>query len=89
MKEYYETGKTVPHSGIYRVIHENHVLPREVTLLKDQFFPRCAACERAVLFLPLRIAPGLERSDVRITIYELPVLGDRGKSKCPDEISAH
>lgn len=70
----YRTGTTVPHSGIYRVIHEDHVLPREVTLLKDQLFPKCARCKGAVVFLPIRIAPGLEHSEVRITIYELPVL---------------
>jgi hypothetical protein len=34
------TGVAVPESGIYRVSHSQHRLPHEVTLLKDQQFPR-------------------------------------------------
>jgi|ERR1051326_6922396 hypothetical protein len=74
----YRTGETIPHSGIYRVIHHQHRLPHDVTLLKDEMFPRCAQCRDAVSFELLQAARvEMDRFDdgrVRISLYELPEL---------------
>ena len=74
----YRTGETISHSGIYQVIHQQHRLPHEVTLLKDEEFPRCAKCDLAVTF-KLLLAAQTERETfrdegVRIALYELPEL---------------
>jgi hypothetical protein len=74
----YRTGRSIPHSGIYRVIHQQHRLPHEVTLLKDEEFPRCGKCDRAVTF-ELVLAAQTEREafrdeGIRIALYELPEL---------------
>ena len=71
----FETGAEAPETGIYRVIHVNHRLPHEVTLLKGDRFPRCIQCKGAVLFELVHAAPDLFR-DRRSRIYELPVLDD-------------
>ena len=47
----------VPQSGIYRVRHRSHRVPHEVTLLRDQYFPRCANCDTAVIFELGRAVP--------------------------------
>jgi len=75
----FRTDQEIPESGIYRVMHRKHRLPHEVTLLKDQQFPRCARCQDAVTFQLIR---GVLPSEVRhefsthIRLYELPVLED-------------
>ena len=75
----FRTDEVIPHSGIYRVQHQKHRLPHEVTLLRDQKFPRCAQCQDAVIFEMLQAAKDeTEVNDhlVRIYLYELPVLED-------------
>lgn len=73
----FRTGEEIPQSGIYQVIHRKHRLPHEVTLLKDEHFPRCAQCRDAVRFQLVR---GIQCAEVRhefstrIRLYELPVL---------------
>ncbi|HET7749785.1 MAG TPA: hypothetical protein VFK81_10420 [Terriglobales bacterium] len=82
----YRTDEIIPHSGIYRVLHRQHRLPHEVTLLRDQQFPRCAKCATAVSFELVQAAQ-VEQEDVsdgrmRIVLYELPELeseGDEGQ----------
>jgi hypothetical protein len=74
----FHTEEVVPQSGIYRVRHRKHRLPHEVTLLRDQRFPRCAKCQQAVVF-ELVQAAGLQEdvtTQPRILLYELPVLDD-------------
>jgi hypothetical protein len=78
----FHTDEVIPQSGIYRVRHRKHRLPHEVTLLRDQKFPRCAKCEQAVVFELVQAAQ--PQTDVttdysaRILLYELPVLdGDQ------------
>lgn len=66
------TGATVPESGIYRVHHDGHRLPHEVTLLKDQQFPRCAKCSDQVEFEIVALAPVLPERRGQIVLYELP-----------------
>ena len=79
----YRTGEIIPHSGIYRVIHHQHRLPREVTLLRDEAFPRCSRCSDAVGFeMVMRAVRELEDVDdgrMRIALYELPELESDGE----------
>jgi hypothetical protein len=72
----FRTDELVPQSGIYRVRHQKHRLPHEVTLLRDQQFPKCAKCQDAVLFEVVRAVTFTEESLERtpqIRLYELPV----------------
>lgn len=73
-----KTGDVIPASGIYRVHHAAHRLPHEVTLLKDEIFPRCQKCRNAVEFEPVLLAEEWRgMPPVRgIVIYELPVMSD-------------
>jgi hypothetical protein len=71
------TGFAVPDSGIYRVCHSQHNLPLEVTLLKDQKFPRCSRCKEPVFYELLRSAPAVTSSHPSaflVELYELPEL---------------
>ncbi|HEY3927090.1 MAG TPA: hypothetical protein VGL89_01835 [Candidatus Koribacter sp.] len=70
----FKTGDLVAESGIYRVHHAGHRLPHEVTLLKDQAFPRCAKCSDKVEFEPVALAPTLIERRGHIVLYELPEL---------------
>ena len=76
----FRTDEMVPYSGIYRVRHKKHRLPHEVTLFKDQKFPRCAKCQNAVTFELVRAAntetDGARGLVAPICVYELPVLDD-------------
>ena len=53
---YSRTGEPIAVSGIYRVYHKEHRVPDEVTLIKDEIFPRCEKCDEAVRFKLLRKA---------------------------------
>lgn len=77
------TGCAVPESGIYRVLHSLHVLPREVTLLREQVFPRCSRCDEPVYYELVRSAPALlnvHPTTFRVALYELPELSSDDKS---------
>ena len=65
-------GERIPESGIYRVVHREHRLPHEVTLLCDQLFPRCASCEDAVYFELVRSAPDITLAPFKVALYALP-----------------
>jgi hypothetical protein len=69
----YETGETVPETGIYRVIHSAHRLPHEVVIQKDEYFPRCCKCSESVVFTLVHAAPELFWRTV-YHVYELPVI---------------
>ena len=74
----FRTGETIRESGIFRVHHLQHRLPHEVTLLQGQKFPRCAQCDDGVQFELVLAAPAdftPDHKDMRIYLYELPVLG--------------
>ena len=66
----FRTGETIKESGIYRVHHNQHRLPHEVTLLQGQDFPRCTRCDDGVSFELVLAAP------FRIYLNELPVADD-------------
>jgi len=75
----FHTDEVVPQSGIYKVRHKKHRLPHEVTLLRDQYFPRCAKCDNAVVFELVRAVMDESESAAfssRIRLYELPELED-------------
>jgi hypothetical protein len=75
------TGYTVPSSGIYRVIHSQHRLPSEVTLLSEQSFPRCSKCAEPVYFELVRSAPSIgPNQGFRVMLYELPEVGEQDES---------
>jgi hypothetical protein len=73
----FRTDEGVIQSGMYRVRHQNHRLPHEVTLLRGQRFPRCAKCQDAVTFeLVVTFTEANVGQYERIRLYELPVLDD-------------
>jgi hypothetical protein len=73
----YKSSDTIPESGIYRVIHANHRLPHEVTLIAGQVFPPCAKCHEDVRFELVRELPELARERRgHVSLYSLPVLDD-------------
>lgn len=71
----YKSAETIPESGIYRVIHAQHRLPHEVTLIAGQTFPPCAKCRDEVRFELARELPSLARERRgSVSLYTLPVL---------------
>jgi hypothetical protein len=74
----YRTGQKIPDSGIYKVVHRQHRLPHEVTLLKGDTFPRCAKCGDLVEFELIHAAPDHRASDMPVQLYALPDLDDEG-----------
>src|SRR5689334_11251307 len=71
------TGCSIPESGIYRVLHADHSLTPEVTLIKDQFFPRCSRCSNPIYFELVRPAPAISNArGFFVTLYEVPALGE-------------
>jgi hypothetical protein len=79
----FHTEEVVRQSGIYRVRHKKHRLPHEVTLLRDQHFPRCAQCADAVSFELVRgvTDEAQAATSSQIRLYELPVLEDDEATK--------
>ena len=71
-KEQFRCGDKILESGIYRVIHRNHRLPHEVTLLRDQLFPKCVKCEDSVYFELMRSAPDITLAPFKVALYALP-----------------
>lgn len=73
----WKTGAVVPRSGIYSTRHSVHRLPREVTLLQGEQFPRCAGCESAVFFRLRRELPDAGSwLRFHVHLYQLPVLDE-------------
>jgi hypothetical protein len=71
----YNSSDVIPKSGIYKVVHAQHRLPHEVTLLEGQIFPPCAKCHEEVRFELVRVLPSLayeRRGSVKL--YSLPVM---------------
>jgi len=81
MADFYKSTDTIPESGIYRVVHAQHRLPHEVTLIGGQTFPPCAQCHEAVRFELVRELPELARERRgHVSLYSLPVLDDGDKT---------
>ena len=76
------TGGSVPDSGIYQVTHAEHHLPKEVTLIRNQWFPRCSKCAGPVYFELVRSAPhiGVTQGGFNVMLYELPEVPEKEES---------
>jgi hypothetical protein len=74
----FETGDEVPSSGIYQVLHKEHRLPREVTLVGGKPFPPCSRCQVKVGFDLLR---SVAVNRYSIVLHSIPVLHDE-----PDDL---
>ena len=72
-KKQFRCGEKIVESGIYRVIHHKHRLPHEVTLLRDQLFPKCVNCDDSVYFELVRCAPDIALAPFKVALYALPV----------------
>lgn len=73
----FKSGDTIPESGLYKVLHAQHRLPHQVTLVEGQMFPPCAKCRDEVRFELVRILPALARERRgSVSLYSLPVLED-------------
>jgi len=81
MADLYKSADMIPESGIYSVVHAQHRLPHEVTLIGGQTFPPCGQCHEDVRFELLRELPELARERRgHVSLYSLPVLDDEEKS---------
>jgi hypothetical protein len=69
----FNTGEIIPQSGIYQVIHTEHRLPHEVTLLRSNPFPPCAQCGNNVTFKLLR---GITVDSFAIILNAIPEMTD-------------
>ena len=77
MGQLLKSSTIIPESGIYRVIHSQHRLPHEVTLIGGQTFPPCGKCHEEVRFELVRELPELERERRgHVSLYSLPALDD-------------
>ena len=78
----HKSSDRIPQSGVYRVVHSEHRLPHEVTLIEGQIFPHCEKCLDEVRFELVRGLPGLshERRG-SVSLYSLPVLEDDDAAK--------
>ena len=65
-----ETGQEVPNSGVYRVEHAEHRLPREVVLIAGNKFPRCGKCTAAVNFELIRPIPS-RAEQLNVVVHEI------------------
>ena len=65
----YKTGDEVPSSGIYQVLHKEHRLPCEVTLVGGEPFPPCSKCGMIVTFKLLR---GVTIDSFKVVLNSLP-----------------
>ena len=45
MSEEFKPGGKVPTSGIYKVTHDGHTQPHEVTCIEGEQFPPCNTCK--------------------------------------------
>jgi hypothetical protein len=77
MDTLYKSPDPIPASGIYRVLHAQHRLPHEVTLIAGQTFPPCSKCHNEVRFELVRVLPELARERRgSVSLYSLPVLDE-------------
>ena len=79
-RKQFRCGEKIIESGIYRVVHDKHRLPHEVTLLRDQLFPRCIKCEGSVYFELVRSAPDITLAPFKVALYALPLADEEEQS---------
>jgi hypothetical protein len=49
-RKVYKPGQTVPHSGIYKVLHAEHRSPHKASFKAQEKFPQCGQCAAQVRF---------------------------------------
>jgi hypothetical protein len=60
----FKPGDEVPHSGIYRVLHDTqHTQEHEVTCVDGKHFPPCNHCGHHVRFVLERAAQHISSND--------------------------
>lgn len=59
--KFYKPGDWVPYSGIYRVIHHEHLYAHEVTSVSGERFPECRQCRSEVRFALLSAARSIKK----------------------------
>ncbi len=59
MSEEFKPGDKVPKSGIYKVTHDSHSVPHEVTCIIGKTFPPCNSCDHP-RFVLVRAAHHIE-----------------------------
>jgi hypothetical protein len=70
----FRTNDLVPASGIYEILHAQHLLAKQVVLFKSERFPKCSRCDFPVTFLlhhGLRALDYVNHLDVRVPLLEL------------------
>ena len=55
-EQVFQPGETVPESGVYTVLHEQHREKHSATIFKGDRFPQCARCGNEVRFMLSRPA---------------------------------
>ena len=60
----FKPGDTVPHSGIYRVVHDSHhTKEHEATCVYGKRFPPCNDCGEHPRFILQRLAQHIDSND--------------------------
>ena len=57
----YRPGESAPTTGIYRVRHNQHRSPHDVTISVGAVFPTCKKCDGEVRFILIRTAQDIGR----------------------------
>ena len=76
----FRCGEKISESGIYRVVHDKHRLPHEVTLLCGEQFPKCMKCEALVYFELVRSVSEAALEGFKVALYALPAEDDEASS---------
>lgn len=53
----FKPGQTVPISGLYTVVHQDHRAQHEVLAIRGDEFPGCRVCKDAVRFYVSQVVP--------------------------------
>jgi hypothetical protein len=59
--KFYRSGEWIPYSGVYRVLHHEHMHSHAVTCLSGETFPECLECRNQVRFLLLSAARSIKK----------------------------
>lgn len=59
--KFYQPGTWIPYSGVYRVIHQEHMHSHEVTCISGETFPECLECGPQVRFVLLSAARSIKK----------------------------
>ena len=55
--QFYKPGETVPVSGIYTAVHDEHRARHEIVAIRGEEFPPCRVCKDEVRFYIARSVP--------------------------------